>query len=146
MTESLRHRGPDDGDVWLDETGAVGLGHRRLSILDLSPAGHQPMTSHCGRFVIVYNGEIYNHLELRPSLKSHGITFRGHSDTETLLAAISEWGFEQTLDRCNGMFAFAVWDTRERTLTLARDRLGIKPVYYGSARSSDGSQTLLFGS
>jgi asparagine synthase (glutamine-hydrolysing) len=146
MTESLRHRGPDDGDVWLDETGRVGLGHRRLSILDLSPAGHQPMTSHCGRFVIVYNGEIYNHLHLRPELEARGIAFRGHSDTESLVGAISVWGVEATLRRCVGMFAFALWDHRERTLTLVRDRLGIKPLYYGLARGSDGDRVLLFGS
>ncbi len=153
MTESLRHRGPDDGDVSLDETGRVGLGHRRLSILDLSPAGHQPMTSHCGRFVIVYNGEIYNHLDLRPPFESNGVRFRGHSDTETLLARLSEFAritgngvCEHALRPLTGMFAFAVWDTHEQSLTLVRDRLGIKPLYYGLARGSNGSRALLFGS
>ncbi|MHC4879106.1 MAG: asparagine synthase (glutamine-hydrolyzing) [Planctomycetota bacterium] len=146
MTATLKHRGPEDSDVWLAESGAVALGHRRLAILDTSPLGHQPMTSPCGRFVIIYNGEIYNHLSLRPELESHGVAFRGHSDTETLIAAISVWGVRATVERCNGMFAFAVWDKRERTLTLTRDRLGIKPLYYGVTRGDGDARTLLFGS
>ena len=98
MTATLKHRGPEDSDVWLAESGAVALGHRRLAILDTSPLGHQPMTSPCGRLVIIYNGEIYNHLSLRPELESHGVAFRGHSDTETLIAAISVWGVRATVD------------------------------------------------
>lgn len=130
MTDSLRHRGPDDGDIWLDEAGKIALGHRRLSIIDTSESGRQPMRSRCGRFVIVYNGEIYNHIELRSELESRGHTFRGTSDTETLLEAVSEWGVEKTLKRCIGMFAFGVWDETRRILTLGRDRIGIKPLYY----------------
>ena len=129
MTSALSHRGPDAGAVWLDTDGGVALGHRRLSIVDLSEAGAQPMHSPSGRFVLVFNGEIYNHLELRQLL---GYTlWRGHSDTETLLAAIEAWGLEKALSHSVGMFAFALWDTRERYLFLARDRMGEKPLYYG---------------
>jgi asparagine synthase (glutamine-hydrolysing) len=129
MSDALVHRGPDDSGVWVDEEAGIGLGHRRLSILDLSPAGHQPMASASGRYVIAFNGEIYNHLELRRDLD--GITWRGHSDTETLIAAIERWGVEKSLQRCVGMFAFGLWDRSRRELTLARDRLGEKPLYFG---------------
>ena len=129
MTATLVHRGPDDGGSWLDQTAGVALGHRRLSILDLSPAGHQPMVSRCGRYVLVFNGEIYNHAELRAAL---GDAFwRGHSDTETLLEAVARWGVAAALKRCTGMFALALWDRERRELHLARDRLGEKPLYYG---------------
>ncbi len=133
MTRLLSHRGPDDEGLWLDDLAGVALGHRRLSILDLSPAGHQPMLSYCNRYVIVFNGEIYNHQELRSALEAqgHSIAWRGHSDTEILINAISVWGIESTLRYLVGMFAFAVWDRKERRLWLARDRIGEKPLYYG---------------
>ena len=129
MANSLIHRGPDDTGVWDDVNAGFALAHNRLAIVDLSSAGHQPMLSTCGRFVIAFNGEIYNHLALREDLR--GSTWRGHSDTETLLAAIAAWGVAVTLKRCVGMFAFALWDRKNRALTLARDRLGEKPMYYG---------------
>lgn len=135
MLNRIQHRGPDDGGVWLNEQHGLALGHRRLSILDLSPAGHQPMGSACGRFVIVFNGEIYNHLELRKDLEGSGHlptgSWRGHSDTETLLACFTVWGIEKTLQSTVGMFALALWDKNECSLTLARDRIGEKPLYYG---------------
>lgn len=133
MTDAVRHRGPDDAGHWLDPDAGIALGHRRLSILDLSPAGHQPMVSASGRYVIVYNGEIYNHHDLRAELEHVGAApdWRGHSDTEILLAAIAQWGVKPTLERLNSMFAFALWDQQARTLTLARDRMGEKPLYYG---------------
>ena len=132
MGRSISHRGPDDSGQWWDADAGIGLSHRRLSILDLSPAGHQPMLSGDGRFVIAFNGEIYNHLTLRSELeKVAGVDWRGHSDTETLLAAIVAWGVDATLKKLVGMFAFALWDRADRTLTLARDRLGEKPLYYG---------------
>lgn len=129
MSEAIIHRGPDDTGVWVDAVAGIALAHRRLSILDLSPAGHQPMASNGGRYVIVFNGEIYNHLELREALA--GMAWRGHSDTETLLAAFEAWGIEATLKKCVGMFALALWDCETRSLTLARDRMGEKPLYYG---------------
>ena len=131
MQATLQHRGPDDAGVWTDTHVGLALGHRRLSILDLSAAGRQPMLSACERWMITYNGEVYNFQELRSELENLGHTFRGHSDTEVILAAISEWGVENALQRLNGMFAFGVWDQKERTLTLARDRVGKKPLYYG---------------
>jgi asparagine synthase (glutamine-hydrolysing) len=131
MAAPLRHRGPDDTGVWTDPAAGVALAHRRLAILDLSPAGHQPMTSSCGRWVLSYNGEIYNHAELRDELAASGRTFRGHSDTEVLVEACAAWGVEATLRKLTGMFAFAVWDRAARTLTLARDRIGIKPLFWG---------------
>src|SRR6266568_6787884 len=131
MARTLVHRGPDDGGIWVDAEAGIGLGHRRLSILDLSSAGHQPMTSSCGRHVIVFNGEIYNFLEVKKELLALGHSFRGSSDTEVLLEGIARWGVRDTLKRVNGMFAFAVWDRQGRSLTLARDHVGIKPLYYG---------------
>ena len=130
MNTSLRHRGPDDDGVWLDAEAPVALAHRRLSIVDLSSAGHQPMMSSDNRFVITYNGEVYNHEEVRPELVARGVRFRGHSDTEVMLEAFSAFGIEATVKRLIGMFAIGVWNRRERTLTLVRDRLGIKPIYW----------------
>ena len=141
MTTTLAHRGPDDADLWIDPEAGVALGHRRLSIIDLSAAGRQPMASACGRYVITYNGEVYNFRELRAELEQHGCTFRGHSDTEVLLAALAQWGVAEALVRLNGMFAFALWDRERRSLTLARDRAGKKPLYYGWCGDS-----FLFGS
>lgn len=133
MAERIRHRGPDDSGSWQDAEAGIGLGHRRLSVLDLSPEGHQPMRSRCGRYVIAFNGEIYNYREIRAELEAAEgpIPWRGHSDTEVMLAAIARWGLRAALGRFNGMFAFALWDREERLLHLARDRLGEKPLYYG---------------
>lgn len=133
MAERIAHRGPDDSGVWTDQSAGLALAHRRLSIVDLSAAGHQPMLSANGRYVLAYNGEIYNHLDLREELEDLGAApqWRGHSDTETLLACIEAWGLETTLKRSVGMFAFALWDRKARTLALARDRAGEKPLYYG---------------
>ena len=132
MADTLTSRGPDDVGVWLDEACGVALAHRRLSVVELSAAGHQPMSSASGRYVIVFNGEIYNHLDLRRDLAQRAPQqWRGHSDTETLLACIAAWGIAATLTRTVGMFALALWDRDERSLTLARDRLGEKPLYYG---------------
>jgi len=133
MAARLHHRGPDDGGAWVDAEAGVALGHRRLAIVDLSPAGHQPMHSASGRWVLAFNGEIYNHLGLRRELEAAGAapSWRGHSDTETLLAAIEAWGVDTTLRRCAGMFALAAWDRHERALWLGRDRIGEKPLYYG---------------
>jgi asparagine synthase (glutamine-hydrolysing) len=133
MGAALRHRGPDDWGTWCDETVAVTFAHRRLSILDLSTAGHQPMESADGRFLTTFNGEIYNHLEVRAALEQGGQApaWRGHSDTETMLAAFVAWGIEASLRRFVGMFALAVWDRQQRCLYLARDRIGEKPLYYG---------------
>lgn len=128
MVDAIFHRGPDEGDYWSDASAQVTLGHRRLSILDLSAAGHQPMVSVGERYIIVFNGEIYNHHDLRRELK---YAWRGHSDTETLLAGFEAWGILGTAERAIGMFAFAVWDKMNKTLTLGRDRLGEKPLYYG---------------
>lgn len=141
MGDALRHRGPDDDGVWVDAAAGLALAHRRLAIVDLSPLGHQPMRSPDERFVLVYNGEIYNFEEIRITLAACGHMFRGHSDTEVLLTAIVEWGVEDALARCDGMFAFALWDRAERRLWFARDRVGKKPLYY--ARTQHG---LVFGS
>ena len=141
MTDSMLHRGPDAGDVWCDPAAGVALGHRRLSIIDLSPAGAQPMVSSCGRFVISFNGEVYNFDELRPELEAKGRRFRGHSDTEVIVEGAAEWGVEATVKRLIGMFAMALWDRRDRVLYIVRDRLGIKPVYWAQF-----GETLIFGS
>lgn len=140
MADSLRHRGPDDEGVWVDASAGIALGHRRLAILDLSPHGHQPMRSNDGRYVLAFNGEIYNHRQLRAELPPD-TPWRGRSDTEVLLVGLATWGVARTLARLNGMFAFALWDRRDRTLVLARDRLGEKPLYYGWVAGQ-----LLFGS
>jgi asparagine synthase (glutamine-hydrolysing) len=143
MASALAHRGPDDEGVWADENAGIVLAHRRLSIVDLSPAGHQPMHSHCGRYVIAFNGEIYNFAELRKDLEQSGQapSWRGHSDTEVMLAAIAAWGVKTALTRFIGMFAFALWDRENQTLILARDRMGEKPLYYGRQ-----GEYFLFGS
>lgn len=146
MTEKIRRRGPDDEGFWLDEAAGIALGHRRLAIIDLSPAGHQPMVSHDGRFVLILNGEIYNYRELREQLDAADAPeWQGCSDTEVLLTAIARWGLETALTRATGMFAIALWDRRERTLSLARDRMGEKPLYYGW-QGIGSNRTLLFAS
>ena len=134
MADAVAHRGPDDAGVWLDREAGVALAHRRLAVIDLSPAGRQPMLSASGRSVIVFNGEIYNHADLRRRLEArfpNAAAWRGRSDTETLLAAVECWGLEEALRSAAGMFAFALWDRKDRTLSLARDRMGEKPLYYG---------------
>ena len=133
MTAPLIHRGPDDKGLWCDDEAGIGLGQRRLSIIDLSPQGHQPMTSASGRYVLSYNGEIYSHAQLRSELEAAGLepAWRGRSDTEVLLACVEAWGIAGALKRAVGMFAISLWDREARTLTLARDRLGEKPLYYG---------------
>jgi asparagine synthase (glutamine-hydrolysing) len=143
MVAALQHRGPDGGDVWCDGDAGVALGHRRLAVVELSDAGRQPMASATGRFVFVFNGEVYNHMTLRQALASEGHTpaWRGTADTETLLAGFEAWGIERTVTQTVGMFAFGVWDRETRTLTLVRDRFGEKPLYYGWMNG-----TLLFGS
>ena len=143
MANRIVHRGPDDRGEWSDYECGIAFAHRRLSIIDLSAAGHQPMVSAGGRWVLAYNGEIYNHLELRGSLEAQGRApaWRGHSDTESLLAAVEAWGVEAALKRSVGMFAIALWDRQERALWLARDRMGEKPLYYGWQ-----GETFLFGS
>ncbi|MGB0630564.1 MAG: asparagine synthase (glutamine-hydrolyzing) [Alphaproteobacteria bacterium] len=141
MSDTLAHRGPDDSGVWTDPAAGIGLGHRRLSIIDTSSAGRQPMVSASGRYVISYNGEIYNFADLRADLSAKGVSFSGGSDTEVVLAAIERWGLPEALQKFIGMCAFAVWDRERRELTLARDRLGIKPLYYGRLRNG-----IVFGS
>src|SRR5262245_37165301 len=141
MANSLGHRGPDDQGVWIDGEAGVALGHTRLAIIDLSPAGAQQMVSSCGRYVVSYNGEVYNGDELRQELEAAGRKFRGHSDTEVIVEAVAAWGAAAAVERLIGMFAMALWDRRERTLYLVRDRLGIKPLYWAEC---DGC--LIFGS
>ncbi len=147
MTDAIRQRGPDDSGAWIDPDSGCVIGHRRLSIIDLSVAGHQPMASADGRFMLAYNGEIYNHEEIRRALEEEQAApnWIGHSDTETLLAAIVHWGLKAALMRVNGMFALALWDRKHRELSLARDRIGEKPLYYGW-QGSGAQRTFLFGS
>lgn len=147
MTDLIANRGPDSDGHWLDADAGIALGHRRLAILDLSPAGAQPMASSSGRYVSAFNGEINNHLDLRVDLDKggNGAVWRGHSDAETLLAGFEAWGIQGTVERAVGMFAFGVWNRQARTLTLARDRLGEKPLYYGW-QGSGRSEVFLFGS
>jgi asparagine synthase (glutamine-hydrolysing) len=141
MTSAIVHRGPDGGDIWQDPDHKIVFGHRRLSIIDLSPLGAQPMSSHSGRYVITYNGEFYNYPALQRELEALGIVFKGRSDTEIFLAAIEQWGLNRALQKVNGMFAFALWDRQLKQLHFARDRLGKKPLYIGWAGKS-----LIFGS
>jgi asparagine synthase (glutamine-hydrolysing) len=149
MIDTIQHRGPNDHGVWVDVQAGIALGHRRLAIVDLSAAGHQPMASKSNRYVIAFNGEIYNHLELRRELEmasrqdqgGQSISWRGHSDTETLLAGFEAWGIDATLKKTVGMFAISLWDKEDKVLTLARDRIGEKPLYYGFQ-----NKTFLFGS
>ena len=147
MSNAIVHRGPDHGGLWSDAEEGVWLGHRRLAIVDLSPSGHQPMQSPSGRYMITFNGEIYNHLLLRQMLKTAGQSpsWRGHSDTETLLVGFDTWGVKKTVAKLIGMFAFAVWDRQNKTLTLGRDRLGEKPLYYGW-QGRGNAAVFLFGS
>jgi asparagine synthase (glutamine-hydrolysing) len=141
MAGALEHRGPDGAGLWSDPAAGIAFGHRRLAIVDLSREGEQPMASTDGRWVVTYNGELYNAVDLKPELEATGVRFRGHCDTEVLVEALAAWGLEATLERANGMFAFAAWDRHERRLHLVRDRLGEKPLYYGWA-----GRSLLFGS
>jgi len=141
MAATLKHRGPDDHGAWADSDAGFAVGHQRLSVIDLSEAGHQPMVSASGQYVIAYNGEVYNFQELRRELEAKGVRFRGNSDTEVILEGCAAWGVNDLLSRLNGMFAFALWNREARSLVLARDRIGIKPLYYG--RSGSG---FLFGS
>jgi asparagine synthase (glutamine-hydrolysing) len=141
MSDNLRHRGPDDEGTWTDGSSGIALGFRRLAIIDLTPAGHQPMVSSDERWVLMLNGEIYNFGELRRELEASGSSFRGRSDTEVILEGLVRWGLDRTIERLNGMFAIAVWDRRQRVLHLARDRFGEKPLYYGWMRN-----VFLFGS
>ena len=141
MVHDIRYRGPDDTGCWTDAPLGIGLGHVRLSIVDLSSEGRQPMVSASGRYVITYNGEVYNFKDLRKDLEQRGVRFRGHSDTEVILAGIDQWGLEHAVGRCVGMFAFGVWDRSKLILHLVRDRLGIKPLYFGWT-----GHTFLFGS
>ena len=147
MCEAIRHRGPDDAGYWLDPDAGLALGHRRLSIIDLSPAGHQPMISANGGLVLAFNGEIYNFGDLRRRLEQEGRApaWRGHSDTEVLLAGFKAWGVRETVRQAIGMFAFALWDRAARKLTLGRDRMGEKPLYYGWQGEGRG-RSFLFGS
>ncbi|WP_275270446.1 asparagine synthase (glutamine-hydrolyzing) [Limnobacter sp. P1] len=147
MANAITHRGPDDSGVYEDFANGFAMAHRRLSIIELSAAGHQPMVSNSGNLVIVFNGEIYNHLDIRGELNAAGAApiWRGHSDTETLLAAFEFWGIEPSLQRCVGMFAIAIWDKSKHELTIARDRFGEKPLYYGWVNSGN-QKTFVFGS
>jgi asparagine synthase (glutamine-hydrolysing) len=146
MGNAIASRGPDSSGVWSDEAAGVGLSHRRLAIVDLSPAGHQPMQSSTGRFMLLFNGEIYNHIDLRAELDLKvSPSWQGHSDTETLVKGVEAWGLEATLKKSIGMFAIALWDRDNHTLTLARDRMGEKPLYYGWQGRGD-PKVFLFGS
>ncbi|MDX9690686.1 MAG: asparagine synthase (glutamine-hydrolyzing) [Alphaproteobacteria bacterium] len=147
MMDTIQHRGPDGGGYWLDKDHGVVFGHRRLAIVDLSPAGHQPMISDSTRYVISFNGEIYNHDDIRAEIRAAGKEprYNGHSDTETLLAGFDVFGVEDTIQRASGMFALAIWDRKDKVLTLARDRLGEKPLYYGW-QGTGREAVFLFGS
>ena len=147
MNLAISHRGPDSNGTWTDKNSGIVLGHQRLSIIDLSVAGNQPMQSNSGRFILTYNGEVYNHLEIRQELEKNNseIKWRGNSDTETLLEAIDFWGVEVTLKKTVGMFAFGVWDKKNRSLTLVKDRMGEKPLYFGWQGEGD-NKVFLFGS
>lgn len=136
MRDTMVHRGPDDQGVWSDQDAGIALAHRRLAIIDCSPAGHQPMTSNSGRFVISYNGEIYNYADIGKELRDAGHEIKGGSDTAVLLEACAAWGVKKTLSKCIGMFAFALWDRETHTLTLARDRVGIKPLYWANSNGT----------
>ena len=139
MRNSLSHRGPDDTGVYINKIKTVGLAHKRLSIIDPSSAGHQPMCNEDGTLWITYNGEIYNYSELRNRLKNSGHIFKSNSDTETIVHAYEEWGIEALLRKLRGMFTFAIYDTKSQRLIIARDRLGIKPIYY-----SHNNDTVIF--
>ncbi|MFV2045171.1 MAG: asparagine synthase (glutamine-hydrolyzing), partial [Anaerolineales bacterium] len=141
MTDQLAHRGPDDEGQWVEAESGLALGFRRLAIIDLTPLGHQPMVSASGRYVMIFNGEVYNFKRLRMELETRGRSFRGGSDTEVMLAAIEEWGLKKAVEQFIGQFAIALWDTDHKRLHLVRDRLGIKPLYYGWLGDS-----FLFGS
>src|SRR5579871_684533 len=143
MATTLYRRGPDDAGDWVDAQAGIALGFRRLAILDLTPTGHQPMLSASGRYVLVFNGEVYNFRELRQELEAQNLapTFRGGSDTEVILAAFEAWGIPKAIRKFIGMFAFALWDREERALHLVRDRIGVKPMYYGWV-----GNTFVFGS
>ncbi len=141
MADQITHRGPDSNGIWFDEKTGIGLAHRRLAILDLSPRGHQPMQSASGRYVIVFNGEIYNYQNLMDELVKLGHHFKGHSDTEVILQGIEQWGLKEAVTKCTGMFAIAIWDKQERRLYLVRDRLGEKPLYFGNV-----GKAFVFGS
>ena len=143
MARAIAHRGPDDHGAWVDGAAGIALGHRRLSIIDLSPLGHQPMASGSGRYMVVFNGEIYNYRELRDQLEARGHAFRGQSDTEVMLGAFDAWGIAGALARLRGMFALGLWDKEDRALVLARDRMGEKPLFYGWL---DGGRQLAFAS
>ncbi|MEM9636050.1 MAG: asparagine synthetase B, partial [Pseudomonadota bacterium] len=147
MMQAVAYRGPDSQGHWVDPETGIALGHLRLAIVDLSDAGAQPMTSASGRYVMVYNGEIYNYTDLRDELETAGQApnWRGHSDTEVLLAGFEAWGLDETLKRAVGMFAIALWDREDRTLSLARDRMGEKPLYYGW-QGQGAEKALIFGS
>ena len=147
MNSAISHRGPDTNGTWLDKNSGIVLGHQRLSIIDLSVAGNQPMRSNSGRFILTYNGEVYNHLEIRKEIEksNSNIKWRGNSDTETLLEAIDFWGIEITLKKIDGMFAFGLWDHKIRSLILVRDRIGEKPLYYGW-QGKGNDKVFLFGS
>lgn len=141
MTDRIIWRGPDSKGIWSNAKNGIALGHRRLSVIDLSNHGHQPMLSNCGSYVLAYNGEVYNFIEIRHKLRKEGVKFKSESDTEVVLEACLNWGVQRALRQFNGMFSFAFWDIKNERLTLARDRLGIKPLYWGKC-----SETIFFGS
>ena len=147
MNSAISHRGPDSSGTWFDKNSGIVLGHQRLSIIDVSSSGNQPMQSYSGRYILTYNGEIYNFLEIRKELEMNNtnIKWRGNSDTEILLESIDFWGIEPTLQKIQGMFSFGIWDQKTRSLTLARDRMGEKPLYYGW-QGEGNNRVFIFGS